>query len=130
MALNNPLSNVLSSLNNSEKVAKESIIVSNNSKSIRKVLDILKEEGYLRSYEVIEDGARGKIKIHLAGSLNKVGVISPNFSCKLSDFQKFEKRYLPARDFGIIVVSTSQGMMTHHQAKELGIGGRLIAFCY
>lgn len=130
MALNNPLSNVLSAIDNSEKVSHKEVTIKNNSRVIRKVLDILKEEEYVKDYQVVEDGQGGRINVLLAGQINRVGVITPNFSVKNADFQKYEKRYLPARDFGIIVVSTSRGMMTHSQAQELGVGGRLIAYCY
>ncbi len=130
MALNNPLANVLSAINNNERVSHKEVTLKNNSKVIRKVLDILQEQGYVSSFEVIENGRGGELKVLLAGTINKIGVISPNFPVGKSDYQKYEQRYLPARDFGILVVSTSKGMMTHMQAKELGIGGRLIAYCY
>ena len=130
MALNNPLANVLSTIHNSQRIAHNEVEVKNNSKVIRKVLDILKDQEYVHSYEVIEDGRGGRIQVRLAGTINKIGVITPNFSVKYGDYQKWEKQYLPAKDFGILVVSTSKGMMTHNQARELGIGGRLIAYCY
>ncbi len=130
MTLNNPLSNVLSAIDNSERVSHKEIELGVNSKVIRTVLDILKERGYVTGYEVIEDGRGGRVRVTLAGTINRVGVITPSFPVKKTDYQRFEKRYLPARDFGILVVSTSRGMMTHNEAKELGIGGRLIAYCY
>ena len=130
MVKNNPLANVLSAINNHEKVSHRNVTLRENSKTIRKVLDILRDEGYVREYAVIEDGRGGQINIFLPGTINKVGVVTPNYPVKRMDYPKYEKWYLPARDFGILVVSTSQGMMTHNQAKELGIGGRLIAFCY
>ena len=130
MTLNNPLASVLSTINNNEKVSHRIIDVNNNSKVIRTVLEILKTNGYVTEYSVTEDGRGGQIAITLSGTINKIGVIAPNFPVRWEDYQKYEKRYLPARDFGMLVVSTSQGMMTHNQAKELGIGGRLIAYCY
>lgn len=130
MALNNPLANVLSAIDNSERVSHKEISLGNNSKTIRTVLEILKAQGYVTGYDVVENGRGGVLKVQLANSINRVGVITPNFPVRKDEYQRFEQRYLPARDFGILVVSTSQGMMTHLQAKELGIGGRLIAYCY
>ena len=46
------------------------------------------------------------------------------------EFEKFEKRYLPAKNFGILIVTTPEGIMTHNEAKERGIGGRLLAYMY
>jgi len=128
--LNDPLANVLSYINNHEKLGRKEITVGNNSKVIRKVLDILNVHTYVGSYEEIDDGKGKLLNINLLGNVNKIGVIKPRFNVKKDDYEKFEKRYLPAKDFGIIIVSTSKGMMTHNEAKEKGLGGRLICYCY
>lgn len=130
MTLNNPLSNVLSAIGNGEKISHQEVTIKNNSRVIQRVLDILKEQEYVEDYVISEDGRGGRLTVRLKGQINGVGVITPNFSVKNNDFERYEKRYLPARDFGILVVSTSKGMMTHSEARELGIGGRLIAYCY
>ena len=70
------------------------------------------------------------MKITLLGALNKCAVVKPRFSVQKDEYEKFEKRYLPAKDVGVIVVSTSQGMMTHYDAKKKGLGGSLIAYFY
>ena len=49
---------------------------------------------------------------------------------KKEEFEKFEKRFLPAQDFGILILTTNQGVMTHKEAKERKIGGRLLAYVY
>lgn len=128
--LNDPLANVLSYINNHEKLGRKEIIVRNNSKFIRHVLSILNENNYLGEYKEIEDGRGRLLEINLIGAVNKIGVITPRFNVKKDDFEKFEKRYLPAKDFGVMIVSTSKGLMTHMHAKELGLGGRLICYCY
>lgn len=128
--LNNPLANVLSYINNHEKLGRKEISVGNNSKFIRQVLSILNENNYVGEYREIEDGKGKILVINLIGAINKVGVITPKFNVKKDDYEKFEKRYLPAKDFGVLLVSTSKGLMTHTQAKEKGLGGRLICYCY
>jgi small subunit ribosomal protein S8 len=128
--LNDSLANVLSYINNHERLGRKEILVGNNSKIIRKILDLLNENNYVGTYTVVDDGKAGLLQINLLGNINKVGVIKPRFNVKKSDYEKFEKRYLPAKDFGMLIVSTSKGMMTHNKAKELGLGGRLIAYCY
>jgi small subunit ribosomal protein S8 len=128
--LNDPLANVLSYINNHEKLGRKEITVSNNSKVIRRVLDILNTNNYLGTYTEIEDGKGKLLNINLIGNVNKIGVIKPRFNVKKDDYEKFEKRYLPAKDFGIIIVSTSKGMMTHNEAKEQHLGGRLVCYCY
>lgn len=128
--LNDPLANVLSYINNHEKLGRKEITVANNSKVIRKVLEILNLHNYVGTYTEIEDGKGKLLNINLLGNINKIGVIKPRFNVKKDDYEKFEKRYLPAKDFGILIVSTSKGMMTHNEAKEKGLGGRLICYCY
>jgi small subunit ribosomal protein S8 len=128
--LNNPLANVLSYINNHEKLGRKEIVVGSNSKFIRQVLTILNENNYLGEFKEIDDGKGKLLSINLIGAVNKIGVISPRFNVKKDDYEKFEKRYLPAKDFGIMIVSTSKGLMTHMQAKEQNLGGRLVCYCY
>jgi len=130
MSLNNPLANVLSFIQNYERLGKKELITKNNSKLIRKILEIMQIEGYLGSFEEIKDSKGDLLKINLLGNINKTNVIRPSFQIKLNEFEKFEKRYLPAKDFGILIISTSKGLMTHNEAKEKHLGGKLLAFCY
>lgn len=127
---NDNLANVLSAIMNSERVNKKSIKTLCNSKVVQKVLDVLKQEGYLGEYVLTENGRSGQLTITLTNSINNVGAIKPRFSVKQTDFMKFEKRYLPAQGFGILIVSTPKGIMTHEQAKEQKLGGKLLAYCY
>ena len=130
MTLNDPLANVLSHIMNADHQGKRELVTRNNSKVIRKVLDIMNEQGFIGSYEVLEDNRGGALKINLIGKINKVGVIKPQHQIGKDDFEAFEKRFLPAKDFGFILVSTNQGIIRHTQAKEQAIGGKLIAYCY
>ncbi|MFQ5976129.1 MAG: 30S ribosomal protein S8, partial [Candidatus Hydrothermarchaeales archaeon] len=61
---------------------------------------------------------------------NDCGVIMPLHPVGKKDFEKFEKRYLPASGFGVLAFTTTEGVMSHYQAKERGIGGRLLAYVY
>jgi small subunit ribosomal protein S8 len=64
------------------------------------------------------------------GRINNCGVIKPRYSVKKNDLEKFEARYLPAQDFGVLILTTTKGVVSHVKAKELGIGGKLLAFVY
>ncbi len=130
MTLNDPLANVLSFINNYERLGKKELTTNNNSKLIRQVLDIMQEKKLIGGYEEIADGKSGMLKINLIGYLNEAGVIKPRYRVKVSDLEKYEKRYLPAKDFGVLIISTSKGLMTHKQAKEQNLGGSLISYAY
>ena len=129
MTLNDPLSNILSHLLNCEKIGKKECIVNISSRLIKKVLQIMKDNKYIGDFE--ETGIIKKsLKINLIGNLNKCGVIKPRYSVKKDDIEKYEKRFLPAKDFGIIIISTNKGLMTHYELKEKDIGGVLISYVY
>ena len=65
MALNDPLANVLSFMNNQEKLGRKEMTTNNNSKLIREVLRILQEEQYVGSFDEVEDGKGNLLKINL-----------------------------------------------------------------
>ena len=130
MVLNDPLSNAMSKICSYEKISKKECFIKPVSKTIKKILDVLNEEGYLGSYEEIEDGRGNHLKLNLLGKINECGGIKPRFAVTIDSYEKFEKRYLPAKGFGLLIVSTSQGIMTHEKAIEKKLGGRLMAFCY
>ena len=130
MTLNDPLANVLSLIVSADHRGVREVTTKNNSKVIRRVLDMMNEAGYIGSYEVIEDNKGDLLRINLLGRLNKAGVIKPQHQIKKNDFERFEKRFLPAKDFGFLIVSTNKGIIRHMDAKEYQIGGKLIAYCY
>ena len=130
MSMNDTLAAVLSHINNYEQKNKLEVLTKYSSKIIKKVLDLLQRENYIAGYEEIEDSKGNLLRIYLNGNINRVGAIKPRFAVKATEYEKFEKRYLPAKGFGILIVSTVKGLMTHYEAKQQGLGGRLIAYCY
>ena len=127
---NDPLAACLAKLFNAERVGKRDVVVRPASKMIKTILGIMNDHRYVGSFEETVDDKGSWLKINLLGNLNKCGVIKPRFAAKNTAYEKWEKRYLPAKDFGLLIVSTPQGIMTHHQAKEKKLGGRLVAYCY
>lgn len=130
MSLNDPLSNALSKLMNNEKIGKKIVLISPASTLVKSVLKILNENMYVGDFKEIIDGKGNVLELNLLGNINKCGTIKPRFPVTVDEYVKFEKRYLLAKGFGIIIVSTSQGLMTHTEAKEKNLGGKLIAYCY
>ena len=130
MSLNDPLSNVLSHILNCDKMGKTECTVRPSSKVIRAVLDVMKRKGYIGDYVVADEERGGVLEINLIGNINKCGVVKPRFSLTKKNYENFEKRYLPAKDFGFLIVSTPKGIMIHKEALEQGMGGKLIAYVY
>jgi small subunit ribosomal protein S8 len=130
MALNDSLSNVLSQIMTEDKLGKKAILVNCSSKVILEVLRILQEKQYIGSFEEVKSTKGSVLKINLLNNINKCGVIKPRFGLGVDDFEKFERRYLPAKGFGYLVLTTSKGIMTQDDALKIGLGGKLLAFVY
>ena len=127
--LHDTLADALSTIKNAEKVGKSSC-VTNSSKVIKAVLQIMQDRGYIGAYEYIDDGRGGKFQIELKGKIIDCNAIKPRYNAKTTEFEKWEKRYLPAREFGILILSTPKGIVDHKKAKQLRTGGKLLAYIY
>ena len=119
------VSDALNKMMNAKRARKSSIEVKHHSKLLLSILAIAKLRDYVKSYKV-EDNV---LKIEF-DKLNCCKAIKPRTLVKVSDIEKYTKRYLPAKDFGTIIISTSQGLMTHQTAQDKNIGGSLIAYFY
>jgi len=98
-----------------------------SSKFLIKIFEIMKQNGYI-NYKTKEDKFP-KVIVETK-SLNECRSIRPRFYVKKEELERYIRRFLPARGFGIIIISTSKGLMTHTEALEKGIGGSLIAYCF
>jgi len=130
MTADDPLSNALSGLDNAESVGHLSQEVSPASNLVGRVLEVFYDRGYIDGFEYVEDGKAGRFDVELKGAINECGVVTPRYSAGADEFEKWEKRYLPARDYGTLVVTTSHGIMSHYEAREAGVGGQVVAYVY
>lgn len=130
MTMMDTVANGLTSIMNNEMRNKQECVISPASKLLGRVLRVMQLSGYIGEFEFIDDGRSGKFKVQLLGRINKCGAIKPRFSVGTAQFETWEKRFLPSRDIGVLVVSTSQGVVSHEKAKKKKIGGRLLAFIY
>lgn len=124
------LANLLSSVRNAVTVGKVEMFAMPTSGISTEVLRIMQSRGYIQEFEMIDDG-RGKVyKIKLLHTINNCGAISPRTPVRVSELEKWEKRYLPAQGFGLLLLTTSAGILTHEEARKKGLGGKLVAFVY
>jgi small subunit ribosomal protein S8 len=127
--LHDPLNDVLVKIKNAEKSGKKECQVK-ASKLIGNVLKVMMEHNYVTQFEFVDDGKSGLFNVKLSGTINSCGVIKPRFSVKARDIERYESRYLPGQDFGILILTTTAGVISNAKAKELGIGGKLLAYVY
>ncbi len=130
MTLNDPLANLFSSIMNAERIGKNVVIVRPASKLMKRILSLLQDKLYVGAFEEVKTGRGNSITIPLLGAINSCGVVKPRYAVGLDNYTKYEKRYLPAKGFGILLVSTPKGLMTHEEAKAQHLGGRLLGYCY
>ena len=126
----NILANLFTTLYNTEDRRKEQCVILPTSKIALQVLKTLKNEGYIGEFEEIDDKRGGKFIIQLLAKITKCGVVTPRFKVKKDEYNQWEQKFLPSYDRGMLIITTNQGVMSHHEAANKGIGGFLIGYVY
>ena len=132
MQVTDAIADMLTRIRNANSAKHETVDVpvSNMKKAIA---DILLEEGYIKSYEIVDDGKQGMIHITLKYGANKEKVISGLQRVSKPGLRVYAGREeLPRvlKGLGIAIVSTSKGIMTDKKARAEKIGGEVLAFVW
>ena len=130
MTLLDPLANALSTISNNERRHKRECLVGPASKLMGRVLRVMQKNGYIGEFEFIDDGRSGKFRVQLLGRINSCAVIKPRYSVKSGRIEEWEKRYLPSREVGLLIMSSPLEVLSQRDAKERKVGGRLLAYVY
>ena len=130
--MTDPIADMLTRIRNASMVYHDSVDVpaSNMKKELAR---ILKEEGFIRDYRVIDDGKQGIVRLYLKYGADKQRVISG-----LKRISKPGRRVYARRDqvprvlggLGIAVLSTSKGLMTDKEARKQGVGGEVVCYVW
>ena len=130
--MTDPIADMLTRIRNASMVYHESVDVpaSNLKKELAR---ILKQEGFIRDYRIIDDGKQGVVRLYLKYGPNKQRVIAG-----LKRISKPGRRVYARRDqiprvlggLGIAVLSTSKGVMTDKEARRQGVGGEVICYVW
>ena len=97
------------------------------------IAQILLDEGYIKAFEIIENGTQGTIKVTLKYSANKEKAISGLRRVSKPGLRVYAGAdELPRvlKGLGIAIISTSKGIMTDKKARELHVGGEVLAFIW
>ena len=132
MQISDVIADMLTRIRNANDAKHETVDVpaSNMKKAIA---DILVAEGYIKSYQIIEDGRQGIIRITLKYGKGKTKTIQGLRRVSkpgLRIYSNCEDMPQVLGGLGIAIVSTSKGIMTDKKARELGVGGEIIAFVW
>jgi small subunit ribosomal protein S8 len=124
------LNDALVALRHADRDGKPHVELAPTSKLIAEVLRIFREHHYIDEFTFVPTGRGGKYDVRLSRRINSCGVIKPRISVAYATLEQYESRFLPAQDFGILVLSTNRGVLSHTEARQLKIGGRLLAYVY
>ena len=132
MQITDTIADLLTRIRNasSAKHATVDIPASNVKKAI---VEILLNEGYIKSYQIVEDGKQGLIRITLKYDENRTPVISGIRRVSkpgLRIYSSCEDMPKVMKGLGVAIVSTSKGIVTDKKARELGVGGEILAFVW
>lgn len=119
------VSDGLNRIMNAKIAGQTNITLKHHSKFLQNILAIGKLKGYISEYSMTPKGLFIEF-----GNLNKCKAVKPRYIVKVKDIDKYVRRYLPARGIGVIVISTSKGLVTHQTALDKGIGGSIVAYFY
>ena len=126
----NILAIALKNILNAEKKGKRQVLLRPSSKVLIKFLKLMQKRGYIGEFEVIDDHRCGKIVVELLGRINKCGVISPRFDIQVNQVEQWCGMIMPSRQFGYLVLTTTYGIMDHHQAQHKHTGGKILGFFF
>lgn len=121
------IADALNMIKNARLAKKEIIEINRISNLLIEILKIMKQKGAIKRYKI--DPKKKSIEITI-GDLIECRAVKPRFTVKVDQVEKYLRRYLPARDIGTLVISTSKGLMTNEEASEENMGGSLIAYFY
>ena len=132
MQISDVIADMLTRIRNANDAKHESVDIpaSNLKKSIA---EILLEEGYIKNFQIVEDGKQGIIRVALKYGANKTKVIRGLKRVSkpgLRIYAGYEDMPKVMNGLGIAIVSTSKGLMTDKQARALKVGGEVLAFVW
>ena len=132
MTMTDPIADMLTRVRNASSVQHDTVdIPASNIK--KEIARILLEEGYIKGYDVIKDGKQGLIRMQLKYGKNGEKVITGIKKISKPGMRVYaDRNNVPKvlNGIGISVISTSKGIVTDKQARELGVGGEVICYVW
>ena len=132
MVMTDPIADMLTRIRNGI-IAKDETVDIPASNIKREIARILLEEGYIKGYDVIEDGKQGLIRVALKYGKDGQKVILGLKRISKPGLRVYaDKNTVPKvlNGLGISIISTSKGILTDKQARELGVGGEVVCYVW
>lgn len=132
MTMTDPIADMLTRIRNANTVGHSTVDLP-ASKMKKSIAEILRDEGYIKGYDVIEDGKQGIIRIQMKYGADKEKVISGIKRISKPGLKVYAKRDEVPKvlgGLGIAIVSTSHGIVSDKEARKLGVGGEVICYVW
>ncbi|MBR1661859.1 MAG: 30S ribosomal protein S8 [Acidaminococcaceae bacterium] len=132
MVMTDPIADMLTRIRNANSVYHDKVEIP-SSKIKEAIAGILKDEGFIKDFEVIEDNKQNVIKVSLKYGANREKVISGLKRISKPGLRVYsQKDQLPKvlGGLGIAIISTSKGLMTDKEARKAGLGGEVLAYVW
>jgi len=132
MTMTDPIADMLTRIRNANMVRHASVdIPASNAK--KKLAEILLGEGFIKGFDVIDDGKQGIIRVEMKYGESKERVISGLKRISKPGLRVYAKRNEIPRvlgGLGVAVISTSNGVITDKEARKLGVGGEVVCYIW
>ncbi len=132
MTMTDPIADMLTRIRNANTAGHDTVEIP-ASKMKKSIAQILKDEGFINDFEVIEDGKQGIIKVTMKYAAGKERVISGIKKISKPGLKVYAKAEDVPRvlgGLGIAILSTSKGVISDKEARKLGIGGEVICYVW
>ena len=132
MVMTDPIADFLTRIRNANMVMHEKVEIPASKTKIA-LAEILKNEGFIKDYEQVEDGKQGIIRVYLKYGPNREKVISGLKRIRKPGLKVYcKKDEIPKvlGGLGIAIISTSKGIVTDKEARKLGLGGEVICYVW
>ena len=132
MQITDPIADMLTRIRNANSAKHDTVDIP-ASKMKKAIADILVEEGFIKSYQVIDDDKQGVIRVTIKYGANKSSVITGLRRVSkpgLRIYSGVEDMPRVMKGLGVAIISTNKGVMTDRKARELGVGGEVVAFVW
>ena len=130
--MTDPIADLLTRIRNANSVNHEHVDIP-GSKLKRAIAQLLKDEGFIRDFEWIQNGPQGTIRVYLKYGPNKSKVISGLRRISKPGLRVYARRHEVPKvlgGLGIAVISTSKGLVSDRQARAEGLGGEVLCYIW
>lgn len=132
MVMTDPIADMLTRIRNASSVYHDKVEIP-ASKIKEAIAGILKQEGFIKDFDVTEDGKQGILRVSLKYGANREKVITGIKRISKPGLRVYAKKDQMPRvlgGLGIAIISTSKGLMTDKQARQQGLGGEVLAYVW